>query len=201
MHLIDAIGESEVGVAFTGEADVIGFAALSEVTGARGHAADADVGGKVADAVGFVDDKRSHAGVDEGGVLRVAGLEFVGGAAVITVCSCDGTDDGAVVHLLRREGEDFADLHTVSAGFDGFELASGGASWLGIPCIDVAHAAAVPEEDDGLCFCGVVCAEGSEEAVNGHAEEGSGPREPAEEPATGNGVVVAGGHGFIWLMV
>ena len=194
--MVDAVGEGQIRVTLARQADVVGLATLAQVTGARSHAADADVGGQVAAAIALVDDERAEARMNEGGILREAGLQLVGGAAVIAVGAGDGANERDAVHLLGHLREDLADLNAIGAGLDGLELACRGAARLGIPRVNVAHAATVPEEDDGLGLGRVSGANRAEEAVDGHAEQRGRASELAEEPATGGEVISAGAHGF-----
>ena len=144
---MDAFGEGEIGILVTGAADVIRFAFLAEVSGARRVAADADEGRQVAERLALVNHDGTQSRVHHVGGLVESGLQLVLRAAVVAVGALDGANERGLVHLLGKLREDFGDLHPGHAGLDGLELTLHLAARLGIPGVEVAHAAAVPEED------------------------------------------------------
>ena len=67
---------------------------------------------------------------------------------MIAVGSCNGANKSSVVHLFRKLGKDFGDLHAVDRSFDGAKFPLNLASGFWIPSIKMAHASAIPEKDD-----------------------------------------------------
>jgi hypothetical protein len=82
--------------------------------------------------------------------LIKAGLKLVLSSTMIAVGSCNGANEGSVVHLLGKLGEDFGNLHAIDRSFDRIKFALNLASGFWIPRVEMAHAAAIPEKDDVL---------------------------------------------------
>ena len=55
-----------------------------------------------------------------------------------------------MMHLFGELREDFTDLDTIDGSLDGLEVALSRTTRLGIPSIEMAHAASIPEKYDVL---------------------------------------------------
>ena len=193
-HLCDVGRESEVRILLARASNVISLALLAEITGAARVAADGDETRQVTEAIFLVRHNRTDSRMDEIGAWVVAGLQLVRCSTMRAIGAGDGSNERRMMHLLGELRKNAADLHAVSGSVDGAKLTCHRPAGLGIPSIDVAHAAAAPKEDDVLGFCFLSFARAREHLGNGHAEHcGAGKPQHA---AASHLVIKASVHDF-----
>ena len=94
----------------------------------------------------------------------------------------DRADERTMMHLPGQGWENAADLDAVRRGVNGGKLALHGPARFGIPSINMAHAAAVPEKNNVLGFCGDTPAVGRQQPGHRHPQK-RGTRRLQHAPA------------------
>ena len=93
------------------------------------------------------------------------------------------------MHLLGQLRENFADLDSIGGSLDRLEVALSRTTGLWIPCIQVAHAASIPEKYDVLGLGWTGGTGKSQQVADGHAEQSSS--RTLQDASTSNGVIFA----------